>query len=248
MAEPPLRPESLDGAPARRDGVLLENRTLWQRVHEHLREEILSNRLHAGSELQETALAESLGVSRGPVREALGRLAAEGLVTVRPRRGAVVRSLSKAEFLEAYQVREALEALAVRLAVPRLSREELARLQALTDEMARCAQRGEVHEFFEANHAFHEAVVDASANRTLRELYRHLVRQMRPYQMRSLALRGNLRRSVAEHRAILKAARAGDADEAARLMSEHIRVPQRRLQDATEEEHHGAPPPKEVNA
>lgn len=238
----------LDGAPARRDGVLLENRTLWQRVHEHLRDEILSNRLHAGSELQETALAESLGVSRGPVREALGRLAAEGLVTVRPRRGAVVRSLSKEEFLEAYQVREALEALAVRLAVPRLSRADLARLQGLTDEMAACAQRGEVHEFFGANLRFHEAIVEASANRTLRELYRRLVRQMQPYQMRSLALRGNLGQSVAEHRAILDAAGAGDADEAARLMSDHIRVPQRRLQDASDKEREGAQPPKEVKA
>lgn len=246
MPDSSLSRDRVDGVPPRRDGMLLENRTLWQRVHEHLRDEILSNRLQAGTELQETALAESLGVSRGPVREALGRLAAEGLVTVRPRRGAVVRSLSKEEFLEAYQVREALEALAVRLAVPRLSRDELARLQRLTDEMAAWAQRDAVHEFFEANLKFHEAVVQASANRTLQELYRHLVRQMRPYQMRSLALRGNLRRSVAEHRAILRAARAGDADEAARLMSEHIRVPQRRLQAASEPERDGAQPPKEV--
>ena len=67
------------------------------------------------------ALSETLGVSRGPIREAIGRLAAEGLVTVRPRRGAVVRALSSDEFIEAYQVREALEMMAVRLAVPRLT-------------------------------------------------------------------------------------------------------------------------------
>ena len=99
----------------------LENLTLWERVHHHLREEILANRLPPGTVLGEVALAESLGVSRGPVREALGRLAAEGLVTVRPRRGAVVSALSPQEFLEAYQVREALEALAIRLAVSRLT-------------------------------------------------------------------------------------------------------------------------------
>src|SRR5438128_12486739 len=101
----------------------LENLTLWQRVYAHLREEILANRLTAGTELQETALAAELGVSRGPVREAIGRLAAEGLVVVRPRRGAVVRSLTKDEFIEAYEVREALEILAVRLATPRLTNE-----------------------------------------------------------------------------------------------------------------------------
>ena len=72
----------------------IENVTLWERVHAHLRDEILANRLTPGTVLSEVPLAASLGVSRGPVREALGRLAAEGLVTVRPRRGAVVSALS----------------------------------------------------------------------------------------------------------------------------------------------------------
>ena len=76
----------------------LDHRTLWQRVHEHLREEIISGRLIPGTELHEAALARSLGVSRGPIREALGRLATEGLVAIRPRRGAVVRALSNEEF------------------------------------------------------------------------------------------------------------------------------------------------------
>src|SRR5215470_17555882 len=107
----------------------VENLTLWQRVYDYLREEILSERLHPGAELQEVALSEELGVSRGPIRDAIGRLAAEGLVTVRPRRGAVVRSLSKDEFLELYQVREALEMMAVRLAVPRLGPDDFSRLE-----------------------------------------------------------------------------------------------------------------------
>src|ERR671935_979582 len=115
--------------------MALENLTLWQRVYDFLREEILSERLRPGAELQEVALSEELGVSRGPIREAIGRLAAEGLVTVRPRRGAVVRSLSKDEFLELYQVREALEMMAVRLAVPNLQPDDLAQLEGLVDEM-----------------------------------------------------------------------------------------------------------------
>src|SRR2546428_7429629 len=97
----------------------LENLTVWQRVYDHLREEILAGRLKPGAELAEVALSEQLGVSRGPLREAIGRLAAEGLVTVRPRRGAVVRSLSKEEFLELYQVREALEGMAGKPPPPR---------------------------------------------------------------------------------------------------------------------------------
>src|SRR2546423_10742649 len=109
----------------------LENLTLWQRVYDHLREEILAGGLEPGAELAEVALSEQLGVSRGPIREAIGRLASEGLVTVRPRRGAVVRSLSKEEFLELYQVREALEMMAVRLAVPKLAAEDIAELEEL---------------------------------------------------------------------------------------------------------------------
>src|SRR5262249_842369 len=134
-----------------RPGGRLENLTLWERVHAHLREEILANRLPAGTELQETALATELGVSRGPLPEAVGRVAAEGRVVVRPRRGAVVRELSKDDFLEAYQVREALEAMAARLAAYRLQDEEFAQLERLTETMEEHAEREEVHAFFEAN-------------------------------------------------------------------------------------------------
>src|ERR1043166_7391396 len=116
-------------------GARLENLTLWQRVYEYLREEILSERLQPGTELHEVPLSEELGVSRGPLREAVGRLAAEGLVTVRPRRGAVVRSLSEEEFLELYQVREALETMAVKLATPRLEADDLRQLAELNRAM-----------------------------------------------------------------------------------------------------------------
>lgn len=207
----------------------LENRTLWQRVHEHLREEILAGRLPAGSELQEVALARELGVSRGPIREALGRLAAEGLVTVRPRRGAVVRALSEEEFLWAYQVREALEVMAVRLAVPRLTRDELELLERLIDRMTAHADAGDVGGFFDANSAFHHTFFDACDNPMLAEMYRQVCGQIDRYRLRSLELRGDLRRSITEHKAILRAAKARDVDKAAHLVAEHIRVPQIRL-------------------
>ncbi len=119
----------------------LENLTLWERVHQHLREEILANRLPAGTELSEVALARQLGVSRGPIRESIVRLASEGLVLVRPRRGAVVRSLSRDEFVEAYQVREALEVMAVRLAVPRLTAADFDELGRLNDELVAVRRR-----------------------------------------------------------------------------------------------------------
>jgi DNA-binding GntR family transcriptional regulator len=219
---------------ATRSGV--ENLTLWQRVYDHLRTEILDGRLEPGAELIEVALAEQLGVSRGPLREAIGRLAAEGLVTVSPRRGAVVRSLSKGEFLELYQVREALERMAVQLAVPRLTDEQFEELAALNAEMEAHAAGNEVESFFEANLAFHARLLEASGNLKLEELYRQLLGQLGRYRLRSLTLRGNLKRSVSEHKAILRAARRGDAERAAQLMAEHIRVPQRRAMALEEAE------------
>ena len=228
---PPDQHEGLDGRMRRFD-----NKTLRERVYGHLKEEILDNRIAPGSVLQEVPLAESLGVSRGPIREALGILAAEGLVTITPRRGAVVTALTKQDFLEAYQVREVLEALAVRLAVPRMSDDEVDALEGPIEEMQRCSARGDDMGFFEANTAFHESFVVASGNTKLVEVYRRLIGQMGPYRRPSALLRGSLDRSIAEHQAILDAARARDGEGAAELMLDHIRVPQRRLEALSEEE------------
>jgi DNA-binding GntR family transcriptional regulator len=207
----------------------LDHRTLWQRVHEHLREEIISGRLIPGTELHEAGLARSRGVSRGPIREALGRLATEGLVAIRPRRGAVVRALSNEEFIEAYQVREALEMMAVRLAVPRLTAEDQVAMERLIEEMASRGEVEDVQGFFEANTEFHQRFFQVAGNQMLSELYRQLRGQIDRHRLRSLELRGNLQRSIEEHRAILWAARTGDVERAVRLVSDHIRVPQIQL-------------------
>jgi DNA-binding GntR family transcriptional regulator len=213
-----------------------DNKTLRERVYAHLKEEILDNRIAPGSVLQEVPLAESLGVSRGPIREALGILAAEGLVTITPRRGAVVTALTKQDFLEAYQVREVLESLAVRLAVPRMSADEVDALEGPIEDMLSCSARGDEIGFFEANTAFHEAFVVASGNSKLVEVYRRLIGQMGPYRRPSALLRGSLDRSIAEHQGILDAARSRDGERAVELILDHIRVPQRRLDGLSDEE------------
>lgn len=210
--------------------VRFDNATLSHRVREHLREEILSNRLPPGTHIQEEVIAAQLGISRAPVREALRLLASEDLVTIAPRRGVVVKALSPQDFLAAYQVREALEVLAIRLAMPRLADADLQALRDLHQEMVVCAARGDVGRFFEVNAAFHALVVERSGNERLRDIYRPLTNQMRRYRMRSMSLRGGLERSLAEHAAILEAIQRGDATAAARLFSDHIQVPQRILQ------------------
>ncbi len=212
-----------------------DTQTLRERVYQHLKQEILENRIPPGAVLQEVPLAESLGVSRGPIREAMSTLAAEGLLTITPRRGAVVTELTKHGFQEAYQLREALEALSVRLAVPRMSDAELESLDGPLAEMVRCAEALDGTGFFEANRAFHGVFIDGSRNSMLVEAYNRLIGQMAPYRGPSALLRGNLEQSIAEHRGIREAARARDVDRAVALVIDHIRVPQRRLEELSEE-------------
>ncbi|MFQ5409150.1 MAG: GntR family transcriptional regulator [Anaerolineales bacterium] len=214
----------------------LDKLTLNERVYQLLREDILSNRLPPGAPLHEEVVAAGFGVSRGPVREALRRLDAEGLVNLVPRRVAVVSSFSREEFLDAYRVREALEVLAVRLATARLNATDISALEQLHEQMVASAAAEDMDGFFSANMAFHALIADRSGNEKLREFYHPLVNQMRRYRVSSVSLRGGLQRSCDEHRRVLDAIRAGAADEAARLLSEHIRVPQRILESDDEVE------------
>jgi DNA-binding GntR family transcriptional regulator len=210
--------------------VAFDNLTLSQRVYEHLRDEILADHLLPGTELSEVALSKELAISRGPIREAMGRLAAEGLITMRPRRRAEVRSLTPQELIDAYQVREALEVMAVRLLIRRVTEADLARLEELIDQMAAHSAKGAVREFFTANVSFHELLCELSGNPKLQEVHHRLEGEIGRFQNRTLALRGSMDDSLTEHRAILAAVRLRDADRAAALTAEHIRVPAERLQ------------------
>src|SRR5580704_17026103 len=177
--------------------VAFDNLTLSQRVYEHLRHEILADHLLPGTELSEVALSKELAISRGPSREAMGRLAAEGLITMRPRRRAEVRSLTPQELIDAYQVREALEVMAVRLAIPRVTEADLSRVEELIDLMAEHSAEGAVREFFAANVSFHELLCELSGNPKLQEVHHRLGGEIGRFQNRTLALRGSTDDSLA---------------------------------------------------
>jgi DNA-binding GntR family transcriptional regulator len=145
---------------------------------------------------------------------------------------AEVRSLTPQELIDAYQVREALEVMAVRLLIPRVTEADLARLDQLIDEMAGHVSDGAVREFFAANVSFHELLCELSGNPKLQEVHHRLEGEIGRFQNRTLALRGSMDDSLTEHRAILAAIRLRDADRAAALTADHIRVPAERLQAA----------------
>lgn len=227
-------PTRLQSMPMPSEARPLNHATLAEQVYQHLRQEIVGNAYPPDTALPEKTLASNLNVSRVPVREALHRLAADGLVTLKPRQGAFVSSLSPRQFLDAYRVREALEDLAIKLAVPKLTNEDLTELDRLQDEMRRYAATDDAGAFFSANRAFHALFVERSENDYLKGIYFPLMDQMRRHLSSSLGLRGGLKRSIEEHQAILGAVKSGDAEEAARLLREHIHVPQRALEASAE--------------
>jgi DNA-binding GntR family transcriptional regulator len=213
----------------------IESRSLAEQVFGILERAILSNELTPGTELSEIELAERYGVSRGPVREALRRLGSDGLVSLTPRHPAVVRIMSKKEVLDAYQVREALEQLGVRIAIPLLTAEDLLQLDRRVGEMQDAADDDDVDRFFQANGEFHQIFITASGNLRLQETHSSVSRSMAQYRRRSLALRGDLCSSLEEHERIMKAVRARDAGLAASLVADHIHVTQDRLEELSDE-------------
>ncbi len=189
-------------------------------TYEKLKQALVEGGLNPGERLSEPELAERLGVSRTPVREALVRLAQEGLVELLPGRGAWVRELTPEEVHEVYEVRAALEAEAARLAALRAGAHELAALAEAEAALRRLPPEDRAGQT-RADARFHATLVALSKNRELERLFHQLDAKL------ALARRfsrdeNQSPKTLAEHRAIVEAIRAGDADAAARAARAHI--------------------------
>ena len=200
--------------------------TSSERTLGEVRELILAGDFAAGARLGEAELAERLGVSRTPVREALSRLAAEGLVEIVPNRGARVSSWTVAELEEVFDLRSALEPRLTALAVPRATAADTAGLERLARAMEREGRPGprrDLDALVPLNRAFHGRLVElagrpATAAALAGAVHAPIVlRNFHAYDDASLA------RSLAHHVEIVAAVRAGDADGAAAAMEAHLR-------------------------
>ena len=190
-------------------------------IVERLRDDILAHRLSPGERLVECDLTSRFAVSRGPVREALRRLAAEGLIEHAPHRGAVVRRLSQREIRELFEIRVELEALAARLAGEAVDPSARARfaeeIQMIFSEAPR-----EVCIYLKENAAFHRAVMRLAGNRQLSELSMRLHLPLIMAQVGDALTAQVLRTSVIEHRTIAKAILGQDPATAASAMRAHL--------------------------
>ncbi len=200
----------------------LEHRTLNQSVHHRLRSMIESGALEPGSRLDEKALSESLGVSRTPLREAIGKLAQEGLVEHRPYRGNFVRSFTPKQVGDLYEVRKALEGLAVRLAVANMSCEDVNALRGILDAVQEALDRGDMDGYASADQRFHATLARLSGNEVLVEALerlRHRIQMVRAFANRDPDV---VQRTAHERPRIVAALEARDGELASRLMEEHI--------------------------
>lgn len=195
--------------------------TAQEFVLDELRRLILTGEMAAGAPIRQDALAERLGVSRVPLREALRTLEGEGQVTYRPHHGYQVANLSMADLLEVYRIRELLETEATRLAVPRLTSADLDRLDQAQRDVEAAALAGDIVGMTEANRRFHFTVLEAAGMPRLTRLVRTLWDATDAYRARYYGSADSRERVHNEHRAMLTAIRAGDADEVVRLWHEH---------------------------
>lgn len=202
--------------------LALTPRLLHEDATERLRDMIVQGEIAPGAKLVERVLCERLGVSRTPLREAIKRLASEGLVALQPNRGAIVTPLTLDQVRETFEVMGALEALAGELACRNITDHQLAEIRALHFEMLACHARGDLAGYFRCNQAIHFAIVAATGNGTLAATYRHLnAHVLRARYMANLS-RGRWDRAVAEHEAMLGALSTRDGERLQRLLSEHL--------------------------
>ncbi len=200
--------------------MTLFTRTIKDSLVEHIRDEIIRGNLPPGQRLRQEELAELFQVSTMPVREALRELEAEGLVTIEPRRGAEVTSLTTADLEDIYDIRANLEKMATKLAVPNLTQETL-------NQLANCLQEmddhlAEVVAMVKLNHRFHTILYQASSRRHLCDLISILRRRTQHYLHSYIMDLGATPQAQVEHRAILEACQKGEADKAAEIMKQHI--------------------------
>lgn len=204
------------------DAATDEPESLSVNIVHRLEVEILKGQRRPGDRLDERQLAEHFGVSRTPVREALQRLAASGLVVARGRQGLQVAQLSVADLLDAFSVAAELEALASAQAARRIRPDQRHRLDVAHEACSVAAAAGDVDGFYEANLEFHETILFASHNRILQDELRRLTVKISPYRRTITYQPGRMESSIPEHGDVMHAIFRGHAGLAAQLMRSHV--------------------------
>ena len=202
--------------------VQLESyKPLREIVFETMREAIINGDLAPGERLMEAQLAEEMGVSRTPVREAIRKLELEGFVAMIPRKGAYVADYSIKDITDVFEIRAALESLAAGLACERITDEELDELQVLVVRVA-AIKDNDLEELVKVDTEFHDRIYKASRNSRLEQMISNLREQIQRFRSTSLASPGRIKDTLEEHKGIVDAIADRNITLAQKLASEHV--------------------------
>lgn len=202
--------------------VMNEYLPLRDVVFHTLRESILKGELEPGERLMEIQLAEKLGVSRTPVREAIRKLELEGLAIVLPRRGAIVAQITVSDLKDVLEVRTALEELTIELACKRITTEELEQLKECFYEFQKAARGRDLTVIVEADVAFHDVIYKASRNHRLIQILNNLREQMYRYRLEYIKDEAKRLLLIEEHKGIVQAIENNDIPAAKGAIQRHI--------------------------
>ncbi len=200
----------------------LNNRPLYEDVADKLREQIFSKKLLPGSWLDEQSLADQLGISRTPMREAIKVLASEGLVTIKMRRGAYVTEVFRSDLEQIFTILSLLEGQAAKEAATKASEAQLNLLDHLHHRLETAAADRDIEQFFEINVKFHELIQEIAGNRWMNGVIADLRKVLKLHRRDSLTSTGRLQNSLLEHREILRALLKRDEAAAESAMQKHL--------------------------
>ena len=202
---------------------LQNHRPLREIVYEQLKMQILTGQITPGTRMMEVELADEMGVSRTPVREAIRKLEKEGLVTIEPRRGAYASDISVKDMVDTLEVREDLESFAAYLAAQRMTEEQIAELTEITDKYSEAINNSDTENMIHYDEMFHKYIVACSGNKTLiqiSETVQELALRFRYLYYDDLSRYGSM---PMQHREIIQAFRGGDAESARQSACNHVK-------------------------
>lgn len=191
-------------------------------VFKTLRQAILRGELKPGERLMEIRLANKLGVSRTPIREAIRKLELDGLVVMIPRKGAEVAEITEKSLRDVLEVRKVLEELSVELACDRITKEQIKELEKAAEEFKEILKSDDITEIAEADVHFHDIIYQAADNQRLTQLLSNLGEQMYRYRIEYLKNPDVHEKLLSEHEEIIKNIRERKKESAVRIMCEHI--------------------------
>lgn len=200
----------------------ISRRTLHDEVVQGLRTMLVEGRIPPGAKLNERELCALLSVSRTPLREAIKRMAAEGLVDLLPNRGAVAVKLSETDVIHAFEVLAELEGISGELAAQRITAAEIAEIKALHYEMLASFARKDLHEYYRLNAQIHAAINRATKNPVLEKIYRETNARVQSMRFRSNQNEAKWKQAVSEHEQILAALEKRDTVGLRALLVEHL--------------------------